>query len=133
MLRDFATQVLGAQRCSSNYLAALRHVLGNQAYADRIGCLLVMNRGVRFATERTMRTLIEQFCRAGITFKQRRQTSASHSEVMAFYQGADVPRHENPEEEYERVLRCQEGEDWRRMVVFPVSELPAILPEEVPH
>lgn len=67
LLRDFATETLGAQRCSPQYLAALRIVLGNQAHAERKGYPLEMNLRVAFATERVMRTIIDQMKAAGIT------------------------------------------------------------------
>lgn len=67
VLREFARETLGAARCSESYLDALRVVLGNQADAERFGYVLEMNRRTSFATERTMRTIIEQMEAAGIT------------------------------------------------------------------
>ena len=67
LLREFARETLGAQRCSAEYLDALRVVLGNQAWAERGGLRLEQNRRVDFATERTMRTVIGQMQAAGVT------------------------------------------------------------------
>lgn len=67
LLREFAREALGAQRCSIQYLAALRIVLGNQAHAAHKGYPLEMNLRTSFATERVMRTIIDQMKAAGIT------------------------------------------------------------------
>ena len=87
LLRSFATDTLGAKRCSAGYLKALRHILGNQARADSTGTELDMNHRVTFATEQTMRTLIDQFSQAGITCKRTRATSPQHSQIVTCYQG----------------------------------------------
>lgn len=68
LLREFARDTLGAQRCSEQYLDALRVVLGNQADAERHGYVLEMNQRVSFAPARVMRTIIDQMHAAGITF-----------------------------------------------------------------
>ncbi len=56
---------LGAQRINAGYLAALRVVLANQSRAERYGYDLEMNLDTPFATERTMRTIIDQMATAG--------------------------------------------------------------------
>lgn len=69
-LREFAREVLGAQRMSAAYLDALRITLGNQAHAERYRVLLELNIKTPHApsiTERTMRTIIDQMTDAGIT------------------------------------------------------------------
>lgn len=68
LLREFARDMLGAQRCSAAYLDVLRIVLGNQADAEQKGYTLEMNRRVHFAPPRVMRTIIDQMQDAGITF-----------------------------------------------------------------
>ena len=40
LLREFATEILGAIRISAQYLDALRVVLGNQAHAERHGYIV---------------------------------------------------------------------------------------------
>lgn len=67
LLKECARDALGAQRCSAQYLAALRIVLGNQAHAEHKGYPLEMNLRMDFATERVMRTIIDQMKAAGIT------------------------------------------------------------------
>lgn len=67
LLREFARDVLKAQRIRVGYLEALRVVLGNQAHAERGGYNLEQNIRVDFATEREMRTINDQMRTAGIT------------------------------------------------------------------
>ena len=113
MLRDIATQTLGAARCSSGYLNALSYVLGNQAKADRTGALLEMNTVVPFATARTMRTILSQLESRGMTFRLHRDFGAGRVQAVSFYQGRPhgrLPAHE----ELERVYRHQEAEDDKR-------------------
>lgn len=68
VLRLLARESLGAVRMSSKYLEALRVVLGNQAEAERRGYLVELNVRTSFATERTMRTILDQMKAAGVTF-----------------------------------------------------------------
>lgn len=68
LLREFARDTLGAQRCSVLYLHVLRIVLGNQADAEQKGYVLELNRRVSFAPEKLMRTILGQMQAAGITF-----------------------------------------------------------------
>jgi hypothetical protein len=70
LLREFAREVLKAQRLRAGYLKALRVVLGNQAHAERGGYTLEQNVRVDFATEREMRTIKDQMRAAGITVDQ---------------------------------------------------------------
>lgn len=67
LLREFARDVLAAERIRAGYLEALRVVLGNQAHADRGGYTLEQNTRVGFATEREMRTINDQMQAARIT------------------------------------------------------------------
>lgn len=68
LLREFAKDRLGAARCSEQYLDALRVVLGNQAKAEKYGYVLEINLRVRFATQRVMRTIIDQMRARRISF-----------------------------------------------------------------
>lgn len=67
LLREFARDVLKAQRIRAGYLEGLRVVLGNQAHAERGGYTLEQNIRVDFATEREMRTINDQMRAARIT------------------------------------------------------------------
>ncbi len=68
LLREFARGTLGAQRCSEQYLDALRIVLGNQADAERHGYALEMNQRVNFASPKVMRQIVGQMQAARLTF-----------------------------------------------------------------
>lgn len=67
LLVEFAQGTLAAKRCSEQYRRALRVVLGNQGEAERDGYVLEMNLRVDFATERVMRTIIDQMRAASIS------------------------------------------------------------------
>jgi len=67
LLREFACDVLGAERIRDQYLDTLRIVLGNQAHAERFGYVLEMNQRVSFASPKAMRNLIGQMHDAGIS------------------------------------------------------------------
>lgn len=71
LLREIATDTLGAVRCSRKYLDALRIVIGNQADAELFGYLLELNTRTPFATTKTMRTILGQLEAVGLTFKKR--------------------------------------------------------------
>ena len=68
LLREFARETLGAQRCSEQYLDTLRIVLGNQAEAERYGYVLEMNHRVSFAPRHVMRTIIDQMQAARVSY-----------------------------------------------------------------
>ena len=78
LLREWAAATLGAERCSTDYLKALRIVLGNMARADRHGSRLRLAPMVPcafgetpFATRQTMRTILGQLVAAGlVTYKE---------------------------------------------------------------
>lgn len=67
LLKEFARDVLKAQRIRVGYLEALRVVLGNQAHAERGGYTLEQNIRVDFASPKEMRTINDQMRAAGIT------------------------------------------------------------------
>lgn len=120
------------QRCRKDSLNALRVVLGNQAYAERIGGQLQMSREVSFATQQTMRTLIDRFASEGLAKKERRMTAPGCVNEVAVFRG--VPsNHGVYENEYIRLQRTQEEEDFYRMVVFPAEGNFEIEPEAVPY
>lgn len=85
LLREFARDTLGAQRCSEQYLDALRVVLGNQADAERHGYVLEMNQRVIFAPARVMRTIIDQMHAAGITFGRVVRLGECRSQLVQCY------------------------------------------------
>lgn len=129
LLREFASATLGVKRFSAGYMQALRHVLGNQAHAERLGGTLEMNREVDFTTPRTMRTLIDQFTTAGIVHKRRRRTTGNFSESVACYRPPFV-RLTSAVAEYERMQRVQEDVDYRRMLTQPKAMQPLPVREE---
>jgi len=125
LLRDFAVNELGAKRCSKQYLQALRQVLGNQAQAEKNGSLLEMNLRGDISSERTMRTLIDQFNEAGITFRKPRTTSGGHSQMMTYYNGR-FRGILDAADEYEMMMRDEEAIQYQR-------QLQAITSKEVPY
>lgn len=128
LLREFAHDVLGAQRCSDQYLEALRVVLGNQAHADRCGYVLEMNTRVSFASERTMRTLVGQIKAAGIGYG-RSVALGSHRRqlVRCFGRARPACGEVDAAAELEQMYRQHESDG-------PLSGPgPAILPEDVPY
>lgn len=110
VLRMLARESLGATRMSSKYLEALRVVLGNQAEAERRGYLVELNVRTSFATERTMRTILDQLQGAGAIFTKTVSLGPGRcQEVKCFGRrraecgSADAP------EELERSYRATEA------------------------
>ena len=111
LLREFARDTLGAQRCSEQYLDALRVVLGNQAHAERWGYVLEMNVRVPFASVQTMRTIIQQMQKAGITFGRLVALGQGRSqEVQCFGRQRPECREAEAGRELERIFRAYEPE-----------------------
>jgi hypothetical protein len=54
LLREWAEQTLGAQRCSAMYMKALRIVLGNMSRADRLGAMLQLTTTAALASRQTL-------------------------------------------------------------------------------
>jgi hypothetical protein len=131
MLREFAKEELGAQRCSEDYLEALGYVIGNHAFADRIGTQIEMNRGVEFASEGTMKTIIKQFQKAKIVYRRPKRNAAGYAPNVTFYQGLSSMT--DPEDEYTRIQREQDEEDYRGMLILPKLEQSGTRAEEVPY
>jgi hypothetical protein len=135
LLRDFAVQTLGAKRCSVQYLETLRCVLGNMAEADRLGCVLWLSRRsadrLDAGSARTLRTISEQFIKAGICHLMHLRRGGFVS-LTAAYRGDSV-RLTDAAEELERVQRSQEEKDAASMWYWPEAVDVGVLAEEVPH
>lgn len=115
LLRAFATATLGAQRCSDDYLSALRVVLGNMSLADRIGVPLKLRIAVDFATPRTMRTLIHQLARAGFLHDDKWVGFRGHLHESKVYRGRmGTPL--DGSDTYLRLQRRQEDVDFNRQM-----------------
>lgn len=128
LLREFAWASLGAQRCSMRYLDALRVVLGNQAHAERHGYLLEMNLRATFATERTMRTIIDQMRAAGITFGKAVHLGGGRIQVVqCFGRRRRNCTEATAAEELERLYRLHEDG------VVACAQDATIQPEDVPY
>jgi hypothetical protein len=133
LLREFAKESLKAERCSEQYLDALRVVLGNQADAEQNGYVLEMNQRVSFAPQRVMRTIINQMQAAGISFGSVVVLGDGRSQVVQCFgsdshgQRMNIEGMTNAEasDELERRNRQQEAaEDIRREAVFALEEFP---------
>jgi hypothetical protein len=116
LLREFARDTLGAQRCSEQYLDALRVVLGNQADAERYGYALEMNQRVSFASPHVMRQIIGQMQAAGVSFGSVIGLGKGRSQVVQCYwrdPGAltDATPPEVAEEALERMYWATEAAD----------------------
>lgn len=117
LLREWATDTLGAVRCSAEYLAALRIVLGNMARADRHGASLRLSQqmpalgdGPPAIPRQRMRTILDQLHRAGLVTRHENGNGTTFS-----YQGK---RHiDNATEDHsplERLYREAEDTSYRR-------------------
>ena len=116
LLREFARETLGAQRCSEQYLDALRAVLGNQADAERYGYALEMNQRVTFASPHVMRQIVSQMRAAGLTFGSVVGLGNGRSQVVQCYWRdpgilTDTTRREVAEDALERMCRATEAAD----------------------
>jgi hypothetical protein len=112
LLREWANSALGARRCSADYLAALRTVLGNMSLADRLGVKLTFCIKVDFTTERTMRTILGQLRDAGQLQTKAWIDSLGRPHQSAVYRGRMVADHER--NLYVRLQRAQEEVDFHR-------------------
>ncbi len=113
LLREWATAALGARRCSADYLAALRTILGNMSLADRIGAELKLSITAEFASERTMRTILGQFRDAGVVQTKAWTDGLGRTHQTAVYLGRMSADHER-EDLYIRLQRAQEEVDFMR-------------------
>jgi hypothetical protein len=118
LLEVLARESLGAKRLNANYLDALRIVLGNQAHAERERYDLELNQRVPFATQRTMRTIIEQMQAVGQTTSRKVQLGGGKAQTIQCF-AAGEPRTPlqwrnsygtaEDAEELERLCRMREG------------------------
>jgi hypothetical protein len=112
LLREYATDTLGAQRLSSSYLATLSAVLGRMAIAERrwTDCVITQ-RDDELGPRQTLRTIQAQLVAAEILTKETR--SQGHGFVGDVFvcrpSGKCVPRRP-PAEELERLYRATEVE-----------------------
>lgn len=90
LLRDFAANVLGAKRCSAEYMRVLRIILGNLSLADRIGARLRLCIDVPFASRPVMRTIIGQLKDAKLTREERWVDDRGFPHTSQIYQGRMV-------------------------------------------
>lgn len=130
LLREWAVETLGAERCSATYLSALRIVLGNMARADRHGAQLHLTQAVScirgdepFASRQTMRTILGQLHSAGLV-----TPNEIAGETVYMYRG--TPRIDTPPEDHDPLERLyREAEDaaflrYRQSVGLCVGDVP---------
>ena len=128
LLTDFAKNRLGAQRCSAQYLEALRVVLGNQARAERMGYVLEMNQRVPFAPPKVMRNIIDQMKAAGITYGKQVILGSGRCQVVQCF---GRPRRWQPARELDFMDRRDEAEnDARRAAATAGGQAEASHPRE---
>ena len=113
LLREFAKIELHAKRCADDYFDALRVVLGNQARAELHGYVLEMNHRVSFASERVMRTIINQMKVARISFGCVVVLGGGRSQVVQCFANK-AGLHPTPEHELEYLDRKIEAEGHAR-------------------
>ena len=124
LLREMARETLGATRCSDQYLDALRVILGTQAKAEKYGYVLEMNQRVSFASQKVMRTIIDQMQAAGVSFGSVVGLGAGRSQVVQCFPGK-VGSHRAPVAELEHRDRQQEAaDDIRREAAMARGEFP---------
>lgn len=132
-LIDFAKNALGMERCRKNSIDALRIILGNQAYAERNDFRLRLSRTAGFASEQTLRTLIDRFVAAGFARKKKLMGAPDCPNEIAVFFGDPQDRGQY-EHEYIRIERGQEAYDWNRMVIAPGWDQPCpVRSEDVPY
>lgn len=133
-LRAFARDCLGAQRVSRDYLQALRVILGNQAMAEREGHVLELNIRTDFATERVMRTIINQMKDAGITSSKRVGLGSGRVQVIQVFEPPLDARH-RPTPDLCTLLRLEEARlEARHGHRAAAPGIPVCISEEdVPH
>lgn len=119
LLREWASETLGAVRCSAGYLAALRIVLGNMARADRYGATLHLSADVPFTTRATMRTILKQIHGAGLVTLPESRDAAVH-----IYQGQPPADDHGPLERLYREAEAAAFRRYRQLVGLCVGEVP---------
>lgn len=119
LLREWATNTLGAVRCSSAYIAALRVTLGNMARADRHGATLHLTADVPFASRQTMRTILGQLLGAGLVALRW-----SRGFVVHAYRGATPTDDSSPLERLYREAEDAAFNRYRQSVGLCVGDVP---------
>lgn len=119
LLREWATDTLGAVRCSRSYLAALRIVLGNIARADRHGATLHLTADVPFASRQTMRTILGQLLGAGLVTLR-----GAHGAVVHAYRGAAPTDDHHPLERLYREAEDAAFNRYRQSLGLCVGDIP---------
>lgn len=133
LLREFAQEQLGAQRCSSKYLHALRVVFGNQAHAERVGYVLEQNLRALDVPERVMRNIIDQMRKAKITQGVRVSLGDGRTQVVQCYDPRDSSL-SFPDVDLETWLRAEEMAADRHMQNKVWDEVSPLLPsDEIPY
>lgn len=119
LLREWARDMLGAVRCSEDYLAALRIVLGNMARADRHGATLHLANDAPFATRQTMRTILRQLLDAGLVALRQ-----ARGAVVYAYQGQQPSDDHGPLERLYREVEDAAFNRFRQRVGLCVGDVP---------
>lgn len=116
-LRDFAREVLGAQRCREEYLHALRIVLGNQAEAEDRGRDIEHCQRVESVSDKALRTIIKQMHGAGILYTSEEQIGDGKMQTIYRYGRLSRFWSEPPEADTPR----------------PIGMPPDLTPEDIPY
>jgi hypothetical protein len=129
LIREFATDILGAKRMSEGYRATLAAVLGEFADADLAATeCLISQRDDTLGTAKTLRTIQAQMLAAGLLVKETRSQGHGFVGDVFVYSPCTVYRYRVATSAYlERSYRETEGE-------APCRPVPAnISPEDVPY
>ena len=129
LIREFATETLGAKRMSEGYISTLAAVLGQFADADTEDTeCLISRRNEDLGTEKTLRTIQAQMLAAGLLVKETRSQGKGFVGDVFVYSPRDGYRYRMATSAYlERSYRATEGE-------APCPPVPAnISPEDVPY
>lgn len=114
LLREFASQTLGAVRCSETYLEALRVILGSMSLADRIGVDLLIPVDVSFTSRSTMETIRRQMKSGGLVRERSWIDEAGYPHQSLIYRGCMVRDQEGSQ--YDQIQREQEKVDFTRFL-----------------
>lgn len=133
LLKEFARDVLKAQRIRSGYLEALRVLLGNQAHAERGGYTLEQNIRMDFASLKEMRTINAQMRAAGITEDQTVHLGAERVQTVQCFVPTKKPKKSGTPNLCTMLRREEERAERRWRGGPPAATIPAcIAGEDVP-